>query len=250
MSLQIPALSTVEWLTLLGCAAMIGMSKAGIKGLGMILVVLMATTFGGKASTGLVIPMLSMADLMAVRYYRRDVTWRYIWQLLPAAIVGVLLGVWIGQGINDETFKDIMAWIVISGLFMIIWQERRPIPEHIIQHPIVGGIAGLLGGFTTMVGNAAGPVMAVYLLAMRLPKNQFIGTAAWFFLIINLFKMPFHIWVWETVNWSSFQLNLFALPAILLGFLIGISIVRRIPEQAFRYFIIIVTAITAIRMLF
>lgn len=243
-------LSFLQWVSLLGCAFLIGMSKAGIKGLGMVIVSIMALQFGAKASTGLVVPMLSMADLMAVRYYRRDADWRYVGRLLPAAAVGVILGVWIGNSIDDNTFRTIMAWIIILGLILIVWQERRPIEEHIIQHPVTSSLAGLAGGFTTMVGNAAGPVMSVYLLATRLPKNEFIGTAAWFFLIMNLFKMPFHIWVWETLSWSTFKINLMALPLIVIGFGLGILIVRRIPQQAFRYFIIGITALTAIRMLF
>jgi uncharacterized membrane protein YfcA len=215
----------------------------------MLLVVLMADQFGSKASTGLVIPMLSMADLMAVRYYRRDADWTYIRRLLPAAIVGILLGVWLGEQIDEAAFRHLFTWIILGGLVLVLLQERYPIPVDKLQHPLISGLAGLLGGFTTMVGNAAGPVMAVYLLATRLPKQQFIGTAAWFFLVVNLFKIPFHIWVWGTLDWSSFQLNLLALPAIVAGFLIGIRIVGWIPEKAFRYFIIIITTITALRML-
>ena len=96
-----------------------------------------------------------------------------------------------------------------------------------------------------MIGNAAGPIMAVYLLAMRMPKNSFIGTGAWFFLIINLLKFPFHIFVWETITWSSFKLDLLAIPAIAIGIVIGIRIVNLIPEREFRYFIIVTTFLAA-----
>ena len=245
-----PDLTTLQWLTLAGAAFMIGLSKAGLKGLGLVLVVLMAAAFPAKASTGLVLPMLIMADLMAVTYYRRDADWSYVWRLIPAAAVGVLLGVWIGEDLEDETFGNILAGIVIFGLVLLVWQERRPPSQHFIRHPLVSSFTGLAGGFTTMVGNAAGPVMAVYLLATRLPKREFIGTAAWFFLMINWIKVPFHIWSWETINWQSFRLNLFVLPVILIGFWIGIKIVAWIPEKAFRYFVMIVTAITALKILF
>ena len=243
-------LTFLQWLTLAGAAFMIGLSKAGLKGLGMVLVVLMASAFPAKASTGLVLPMLIMADLMAVTYYRRDADWSYVWGLIPAAAIGVIVGVWIGQDLNDETFGNILAGIVLLGLLLLIWQERRPPSQHFIKHPLVSGFTGLAGGFTTMVGNAAGPVMSVYLLATRLPKREFIGTAAWFFLLINWTKVPFHIWSWETISWSSFKLNLFVLPAILIGFWIGIKVVAMIPEKAFRYFVMIVTAITACKILF
>lgn len=242
-------LTNIQWITIFAAALMIGMSKGGIKGLGMVIVVIMAQAFPAKSSVGLVLPMLLLADLMAVRYYRRDAEWHYIWRLLPAAVVGVVIGVWIGDQLDDDAFQQILAWIVIIGLILLVLQESRPPSQKVIQHPVVATSAGLLGGFTTMVGNAAGPVMSVYLLATRLPKRAFIGTAAWFFLLINAFKVPFHIWSWKTLSWASFQLNLLTLPMIFIGFFVGIKIVDRIPEKAFRYFIMIVTAITAIKML-
>ncbi len=245
-----PDLTTLQWLTFAGAAFMIGLSKAGLKGLGMVLVVLMASAFPAKASTGLVLPMLITGDIMAVIYYRRDADWSYVWRLIPAAAVGVILGVWIGEGLDDETFGNILAVIVILGLLLLILQERRPPSQQFVRHPLVSGFTGLAGGFTTMVGNAAGPVMSVYLLATRLPKREFIGTAAWFFLIINWIKVPFHIWSWETIDWQSLQLNLVVIPAILIGFWIGIKVVALIPEKAFRYFVMIVTAITALKILF
>ncbi|MEL6358138.1 MAG: TSUP family transporter, partial [Bacteroidota bacterium] len=97
--------------------------------------------------------------------------------------------------------------------------------------------------------NAAGPIMAVYLLSLRLPKNSFIGTAAYFFLLINLFKVPFHILSWKTITLETLTLNLWALPVILVGFWLGVRIVKRIPEQAFRYFVMIMTGLVAIKLL-
>ena len=112
---------------------------------------------------------------------------------------------------------------------------------------LVGGmILGLLGGFATMIGNAAGPVMALYLLSMRLPKNQFIGTAAWFFFIINVSKVPFHIYFWETIDLHSFTFDLLMLPAIAAGAVLGIWLVKFFPEKIYRYFIIASTLAAAL----
>ena len=108
----------IQWISLFAAAFLIGMSKAGIKGLGMILVIMMAQAFPAKASVGLVLPMLLMADLMAVRYYRRDADWSYIWRLLPAAAVGVIIGVLIGDQLDDAAFKQILAWIVMIKMMM------------------------------------------------------------------------------------------------------------------------------------
>ena len=123
-------------------------------------------------------------------------------------------------------------------------------PEFIDPNKVTALIAGFLGGFTTMIGNAAGPVMSVYFLAMGFQKNKFIGTAAWFFLLVNLFKVPFHIWVWETITWETFQLNLWIIPAIVVGALVGFRITRRIPERPYRAFIIVGILLAAFKLFF
>ncbi|GJM33315.1 MAG: anion permease [Saprospiraceae bacterium] len=247
---SIPVLDNNQWFWLFVSAFVIGLAKAGVKGLSMIIVPFMAIAFGGRASAGLVLPMLSIADLFAVRYYNRDANWSYVWKLLPAAIIGVLIGMTVGYYIDDELFKKIMAVVVLASLGLMIVQQRRGLPTSITDSKVFGGIFGLLGGFSTMIGNAAGPVMAVYLLAINLPKNSFIGTGAWFFLIINLFKIPLHIFVWKSITLASFSLNLLSLPVIFLGVWLGIKIVKLIPEKSYRYFIIGITFLAALRLLF
>ena len=110
-------------------------------------------------------------------------------------------------------------------------------------------IFGLLGGFTTMIGNAAGPVMSVYLLSMRKEKMEYIGINAWFFLVVNFLKIPLQIFVWENISISTISLNLLMLPFIVLGAWLGIRIVKLFPEKAFRKFIQIVTILSVIMML-
>lgn len=101
-----------------------------------------------------------------------------------------------------------------------------------------------------MIGNAAGPVMSIYFLSMMLPKNSFIGTGAWFFLIINLFKIPFHITIWKTIDLNSFTLDLAMFPAIMIGAFLGIKVVKIIPEKPYRIFIIVTTALAALKLFF
>ncbi len=216
----------------------------------MVIIPFMAIAFGGKASAGLILPMLSMADLFAVRYYNRHANWNYVWKLLPAAVLGVLIGLGVGYYINDALFKKLMAVVVLASLGLMVIQQRKALPASVTDSKVFGMTFGLLGGFSTMIGNAAGPVMTVYLLAVNLPKNSFIGTGAWFFLIINLFKVPLHIFFWKTITWSSFSLDLLALPLIFIGVWVGIKIVHFIPEREYRYFIIIVTFLAALKLLF
>jgi uncharacterized membrane protein YfcA len=249
ISIQISDLSPIQWFWLLFSALLTGMAKAGIKGMGLIVVPLLASVFGGKPSAGLLLPMLVMADVFAVQYYNRHARWQYLWKLLPAAVVGILIGVWIGKIISDDIFKSLIVVFILSCLVLMLWQERGGLPTKVTQSWYFGVTFGLIGGFSTMIGNAAGPFMTVYLLSTRLPKNNFIGTGAWFFFLVNLFKVPFHVYIWKTITWSSFQLNLLCIPVIALGILIGIRIIKWIPEKEFRYFIIIITTIVSTRLI-
>jgi uncharacterized membrane protein YfcA len=229
-------------------ALLIGMAKTGIHGAGMAAVPLLALVFGGKLSSGIMLPLLCLADIIAVIYYNRHAQWRLLAKLLPWAAVGVLIGTYIGDQIDDQVFRLIMGITILVSIVIMVWRERSA-NQNIPTSIWFAIVLGILGGFTTMVGNLAGSVMALYLLSMRLPKNAFIGTGAWFFLIINWFKIPFHIFVWETITLDSFLLDLSAIPFIILGAFLGIKIVKLIPEKTYRYFVILSTAAASILML-
>ena len=229
-------------------AFFIGMAKTGVHGISMFAVPLLAIMFGGKSSAGLMLPMLIMADLFAVKYYHRHANWGYLFKLFPSAAVGVLVGTWLGHGIDDQVFRTIMSIIIFASLAIMLWMEKGSksiIPDYLWFALLMG----LLGGITTMIGNLAGSVMALYLLSMRLPKNEYIGTAAWFFLAINLFKVPFHVFSWQSIDMNSFLLNLICLPFVALGAWWGIWLVKRIPEKLYRWLVIGMTGAAAILML-
>ncbi len=250
MTIEIASYSfTLYQLALLGlAAALIGMAKTGVHGAGMISVPLLALVFGAKASTGIALPILILADLFAVYYYHQHASWAHLRKLIPFAFLGIVVGTVVGQLIDELMFAYVMIAIIFVSLAVMIYRERRTDLD-IPSSPMFSVSIGVAGGFATMVGNLAGPVMALYLLAMRLPKDQFIGTAAWFFLLVNIAKLPFHIWVWETITWNSSMVNLVVFPAIALGAFLGFKIVSRIPEKPFRWFVIIMTAVSAIAML-
>lgn len=224
-----------------------GMSKTGVHGAGMVSVPLLATLFGGQLSSGILLPILCLADLMGVWYYHRHASWYHLKKLFPWAAVGTVLGTVVGGMINDEVFKMIMAGIIVISVVIMLWLERGH-KEDVPDYKWFAGLTGVAGGFTSMVGNLAGSVMAVYFLSMRLPKNQFIGTTAWFFMVINWFKVPFHIWGWHTINLNTFLLDLTTLPFIALGAYVGVVIVRNIKERAYRWFIIGMTFVAAVFM--
>lgn len=224
------------------------MSKVGISGMGMIAVPVLAIIFGGKNSSGIMLPILIMADFFGAFYYRRYAQWEHLIKLLPPAILGVLIGTYVGNYIDDNLFKLIMGVIIFVSIGILIWLEKSNTTK-VPRGLWFAGIIGILLGFTTMVGNLAGAVMTLYLLVMNMPKNKFIGTVAWFFIIINILKVPFHVFVWETIHWNTFLLDLILLPFIAIGAYFGIKIVEKFSDKNYRLFIIAITIIAALFMI-
>ena len=238
-------ISLTSWILATLAAFVIGMSKAGIKGIAVINVTFMALAFGAKESTGMVVPLLILADIFAVIYYNRHTQWSYVFKVLPWMVFGLIIGVFIGKDLPESLFRIGMAVIIIITVFMMYWWDRKKV-KTVPTHWTFSGAMGTLAGITTMVGNLAGAFSNIYFLAMRLPKNHFIGTAAWLFLIVNVLKLPFHFFVWKTITWESLLLNVKLLPGIFLGFFVGIRIIKLINEEFFRKMILVLTALGAL----
>ena len=246
---MIDTLSIFQWLILSLTALCIGMSKTGIQGLMLLTVPYMAMSFGAKESTGVILPMLCMADIMAVIYYKRIADWKTVLRLLPTAMLGFFIAIFVDNLIPAKEFRHLMGWTLVIALAVMIWSEIFGKENRWMKRWWYSAIFGLLGGFTTMIGNAAGPVLSVYLLSMRKDKMEYIGINAWFFLVVNLLKVPLQIFVWDNISWSTFSLNLTMLPIIGIGAWIGIRIVKVFPEKAFHRFIQIVTILSVVMML-
>lgn len=239
--------TSASYLLLLIAALCIGMAKAGVHGVGMATIPVLALYFGGKVSAGLILPLLIMADIFAVIYYHRHANWPILWRLFPWAAIGVVIGTVVGTHIDDQMFREIMGLIIFASFALMLWLERFD-KSKLPGNKYFTATMGVVGGFTTMVGNLAGPVMALYLLSARLPKYNYIGTKAWFFLVINIFKVPFHVQFWETITWHTFFLDLTTLPLIVLGAFLGIRIVKLIPDKQYRWFVMSTMMIAAIFM--
>lgn len=245
-SLQI---SVFEWAILIVCGMLVGMSKVGVPGVSMIVVPAMAFIFGAKQSTGVLLPILMMADIFGVAYYRRHANWGHLVKVLPWAVVGLVVALWVGELVNDNQFKNLIAILVFLSIGLMLWQDKRKGTLLFPDKWWFSALMGILGGFATMIGNVAGPVFAIYLLAMHLPKNSFIGTGAWFFLIINVTKFPLQMFVWNNISLQTLSIDLLVLPAIALGAFFGIKMVKIIPESTYRGFVILITAISAFLLL-
>ena len=246
---MIESISIFQWIILSITAMCIGMSKTGVQGITLLIVPYMAIAFGAKESTGVILPMLCIADIMAVAYYKRIADCKVVAKLLPTAILGFFLAIGVDKLIPAQEFRLLMGWTLALAMAVMIWSEVFGKENRWMKKWWYSAIFGLLGGFTTMIGNAAGPVLSVYLLSMQKGKMEYIGINAWFFLIVNLLKIPLQIFVWDNITYDTFALNLIMIPIIGIGAWLGIRIVKLFPEKAFRKFIQIVTILSVIMML-
>ena len=242
-------LSTMQWTCLIISAILVGVSKTGISGFLMPVIPIIASVFGGKESTGVILPILVIGDVFAVYYYNRHAKWENIKKLLPWTIIGLLLGVIVGNFINDKQFKAVISISVLLCLVALIYTEKKGENIKVPTNKWFYAIAGIATGFTSMIGNAAGPIFSVYLLTMNFKKNDFMGTTAWFFFLVNLAKLPLQILFWHNISFKTILLSVGMVPAIALGALLGMLMIKKINEKNFRYIIIIMTFIAAVRLL-
>jgi uncharacterized membrane protein YfcA len=235
-------------LLILLASFIIGLTKAGLKGVDMLSVTLMAIVFGSKASTGIVLPLLCLADIAAVAYYNRHAEWKHFKKLTPWMVVGIVLGVYLGQDMDEAIFRKIMAIIILLTIVIALVMEYRKSQE-VPRHPLFVVSTGLAAGFTTMIGNLAGAFSNLYFLAMRVDKNSFIGTAAWIFLIINLVKFPLQVFFWKNITVQSLKIDAMLVPTLAIGFVTGIFIVGKIKDEQYRKVVLILTLAGSILML-
>lgn len=241
-------ISPTTWILAATAVFILGISKAGIKGIEIIIVTMMALAFGARESTGFLVPLLVVGDIFAVVYYNRHTRWQYIAKFLPWMLAGLVAGVFLGNGLPEQYFKWLMVTIILGSVIIMYWWDNRK-SQAVPTHWAFSGFVGVLAGITTMIGNLAGAFANIYFLAMRLPKNEFIGTAAWLFLIINVVKLPLHFFVWETISAQSLLTDLRLVPAIFIGLFVGVRLVHLIRERLYRKMILLLTALGAVLIL-
>jgi uncharacterized membrane protein YfcA len=243
------------WICAVLGALMVGISKAGITGLSILSVALFTHVFpSSKQASGLVLPLLIFGDIVAVLSYRAHAQWSYLTKLLPWTAVGVVLG-YIALGrISDQGARIMIGVIIVSLCVLGYWRRYRGAQAQQAQgtqgtrHWALGAALGVTAGFITLVANAAGPLMAIYLVAMRLPKLQYVGTAAVFFMVLNLFKVPFMVKL-GLITAQSFEFNLMLAPAVLLGAFAGRWLLMRINQQLFENLVLALSAIAGILLI-
>jgi uncharacterized membrane protein YfcA len=246
-------MSELSWpvIVLLWVAASgIGFSKSGFSGVGMFHVIIFAKVFEPLASTGILLPLLIIGDLCAVVFFGHHVQWRSVRRLMPPAITGVIIGWLLMKWIHPGLFNLVIG-LIILGLTIVqvtrIWR-----PKWFEQVPHAHWFAwslGLLAGVTTMIANAAGPIVALYLLSVSLPKYELVGTNAWFFLMLNSLKIPFSAQL-GLIDLSTIRLDLLLAPSVLLGIIFGRWLIKYVPQRIFDSLVLAFTAIASLRLIF
>ena len=229
-------------------ALCIGLSKSGLAGTATLTVVLMAQAFGAKESVGLVLPLLIAADVMGYVINRRGGSWRAVWRIAPPAMVGVIVGWVMLDRIDNHAARTLIGWLIVGLLlFKLLLDAQKDMFLELTRHRVFAGTMGFIAGVVTMLANAAGPVMTVYLLSQRLEKRDLLGVFSRYFLFVNLFKVPFSSKL-GLINERSLVTNLILLPAVVAGILLGWQIIKRIPQKPFEWTLFVLTLLAAIWM--
>ena len=248
-----------QWVLGAGAALFVGISKTGIPGTGILVVPLLAFVFGGRPSVGVMLPMLIFADCFAVAWYKRHAQWDKIIHLLPWVVVGLIIGTW-ALWITGESKSDVdVLGKIIGGIVLLMLALhllRGKLGERLTPRSKVGAAStGVMAGFTTMISNAAGPVMAIYFAAHDMPKKEFVGTSAWYFFIVNLSKLPVFI-VLSMMNPSKPIITMKSIyfvgtmcPIILIGVFIGKWLLPRFSQKAFDSTVLILAGAAAVKLL-
>lgn len=241
-----PALEPWQWALGATCAIFVGMAKTGVPGFGIFVVPLMVLTVGdARHSAGWLLPLLSVADVVAVIRFRRHAAARRLFSLVPWVLAGMIAGAFALGG-PERLLRKLVGAIVLTMIALRLFRPRTADPPQ--GHALQAAGYGTAAGFATTVANAAGPIMNLYLLARRLPKEEFIATGAWFFLVINLVKVPLYT-SRGLITPQSLLFDLILVPAVLVGTAIGKRISDRLPQRLFERIVLALTTAAAVLLL-
>lgn len=237
-----------QWIGAAACAFVVGAAKTGVPGLGFLAVPWMAWLLypDSRLSVGALLPLLCCADMMAVWLYRRNAAIHHLWHMLPWVVVGMGGGWLILRHLPNASFGPLIGSVVLLMISIHVWRICRKRTEP--PGRLAGAGFGIVAGTTTTVANAAGPVMNMYLLALRLPKEEFIAAGAWFFFAINLAKLPIY-GCNDMISQASLLMDACLVPAVVAGSLVGRRIVPHIPQRTFEIIVLVLAAIGAARLL-
>ena len=239
------------WLLFVVVGLIIGLGKGGLAGVNILAVPLMASIFPAAYSVGILLPLLICGDILGIYFYRKSVIYSEVLKAMPLVIIGIVSGYLLLKyyQISDHGLKQLIGAIVLFMLIFSEWQKRSNSGTLPARSRYLMIILAFLGGCTSMVANAAGPVMVLYLLYLNISKEEFMGVRSWIFLFINAIKVPFHIEL-GNITHTSFSMDLYIIPAIVLGFLIGYKVLKKLPEREFNLIIKVLAIAACLKLIF
>jgi uncharacterized membrane protein YfcA len=236
---------------LAAAAALVGFSKTAVNGANTVSLAVFAAVLPARESTGVLLPLLLVGDAVAVVTYRRHAHWPTLLRLFPAVAVGVVAGTAFMAWAGDTVIRRSIGAILLLMVAVALWRRRVAAdggrPEE-APGRYAAGSYGVLGGFTTMVANAGGPVMSLYLLSAGFRKLGFLGTSAWFFLVVNAFKVPFMVGL-DLINAQSLRLDAMLAVLVVAGAFAGRAVVARIDQKLFDRLVIAATTAGGLHLL-
>ncbi len=230
-------------------AILVGLSKTGVPGVSIPGILLMAEAYAGneKLSVGAILPILLVGDLFAVGYFRQHTQWDRLVSLFPYVLLGMVPGVYVLLNVDNQQFKLVLGLLVIVLMAIEGGRQRFGWTEMPNQWWFIA-LMGVAAGFGTVVGNAAGPVMSIYLISCGMFKAEFMGTWAWFFMIVNVSKLPLIGWI-GMISPETLQFGMLLVPFVILGALIGKRLFRLIPQKVFDPLVLALALVAALRMM-
>lgn len=248
--MTLPDLAPIAWAALVVGAMTIGVSKTGLPGANTLGIALFAAVLPAKESTGAMLLLLIVGDVLALWLYRRHADWPALVRLAPSVIVGLLVGVAFLALVGDDGVKRTIGIVLLALVALTLWRRSREDPDAPVRAGFgTRALYGSLGGFTTMVANAGGPVMGMYFLASRFSMKAFLGTAAWFFAIVNLAKVPFSVGL-GLITPATLALDAMLVIPVLAGAAIGRWAIARLSQRVFDGVVIALTVAGAVYLLF
>lgn len=232
------------------CALLIGFSKTGVPTLGIFVAAIMANLFPARESVGILTPILITGDIIAILYYRKAVVWKYLLVLLPWVLAGIAAGFIVLGQIGNDALSVLLGSLVLLLIALYLCQGRLEKAMNISfskSRTINGGL-GVLAGFTTMIGNAAGSIMSIYLLSKGINKTAFVGTSAYFFFIVNVIKVPFTVYL-GLITPQTLAFNAWMIPMVAIGAFIGFKVLPFIPQKLFQVSILSLAALGAVYLI-
>lgn len=243
-------LAPIGWVFFALAGLIIGMEKGGIAGVSILAIPIMASIFPPAYSVGILLPLLIVGDLLGIYFYRKSVLFKEVFKALPLVIIGIVAGYLLLKfyPLSDSGLKKLIGSIVLLMLIFSEYQKIKNNGKLPKSNPYIMVILAFLGGSTSMIANAAGPVMILYLLYLGINKEEFMGVRSYIFLAINSIKVPFHIEL-GNITWESITWDLYIIPAIIAGFIIGYCLLKKISQSSYNLILKILVIAACIKLL-